>query len=86
MMDHGITRLMASTRSFATTLPEEVARALDRVCREMGLRKNHVVEAALREKIEDLLDTYDLDGAIREATEFHSWRSVKTELKRKRRL
>jgi hypothetical protein len=74
--------IMKTARPFATTLPRELTKALDQVCRSLGLRKNHVVESALREKLEDLLDAHDLDGAIREATGFHSWRSVKRELKR----
>lgn len=76
---------MKATTPFATTLPRQLAQALHEVCRTLGLRKNHVVESALREKLEDLLDAHDLDGAIREATGFHSWKSVKQELKRGRR-
>ncbi len=77
---------MKATTPFATTLPRELARALDEVCRRLGLRKNHVVESALREKVEDLIDAHDLDGALREATAFYDWKSVKRDLKRKRRL
>lgn len=77
---------MKATTAFATTLPRNLAHALDAVCRMLGLRKNHVVEAALREKVEDLIDAHDLDGALREAAVFHDWKSVKRDLKRKRRL
>ena len=77
---------MRPTIAFATTLPRDLSRALNEVCRALGLRKNHVVESALREKLEDLIDAFDLDGAIREATGFHDWKSVKGDLRRKRRL
>lgn len=77
---------MRATTAFATTLPRDLARALNDVCRLLGLRKNHIVESALREKLEDLIDAHDLDGAIREATAFYDWKSVKRDLRRKRRL
>jgi hypothetical protein len=47
----------------------------------LGLRKNHLVEEAIREKIEDLLDSYDLRQAVKETTGFHSWDSVRKELR-----
>lgn len=65
------------TAALATRLPADLTRTLDEVCRRLGLRKNHVLETALREKIEDLLDTVDLREAVREATGFHAWDSVK---------
>jgi metal-responsive CopG/Arc/MetJ family transcriptional regulator len=64
---------------FATKLPADLTRTLDRVCRSLGLRKNFVIETALREKIEDLLDAADLTEAISEATGFHPWEKVKSE-------
>lgn len=66
-----------NTSAFATRLPEDVARTLEDVCRRLGLRKNFVVEAALREKIEDLLDREDLREAVAEETRFHSWNRVR---------
>ena len=65
----------------ATKLPVDLKKDLDTVCKRMGLRKTFVIETALREKLEDLMDTYDLDEAVREASGFHSWESVKKELK-----
>lgn len=50
-----------------------VARQLDRVCESLGLRKNFVIESALREKLEDLLDARELENAIRTAVGFHEW-------------
>jgi len=50
----------------------------------LGLRKNFVVEAALREKLEELLDAEDLRDAVREATGFHPWEAVKKEASRAR--
>lgn len=73
------------TRALATRLPVDLADALDVVCKRAGLRKNFLVEAALREKIEDLLDTADLREAIREATGFFSWEAVKGEARKVKR-
>lgn len=66
---------------FATKLPRELKKRIDEVCALLGMRKNFLVEEALREKIEDLLDAYDLREAMKEATGFHSWESVKKGLK-----
>lgn len=76
---------MAST-AFATKLPADLKRSLDDVCERLGLRKNFVIEAALREKIEGLIDSYDLAESIKSATGFHSWEGVKKELKKKGKL
>ncbi|HAH05653.1 MAG TPA: hypothetical protein DCM05_03860 [Elusimicrobia bacterium] len=65
---------------FATKLPKDLIEQLSDVCAALGLKKNFLVEEALREKIEDLLDSYDLRQAMKEATGFHSWDSVKKEL------
>ncbi len=62
---------------FATKLPRNLKQQLDGVCSLLGLRKNFLVEEAIREKIEDLLDAYDLRQAIKESTGFSSWESVK---------
>jgi len=67
------------THALATKLPLDLTRALDEVCGKLGLRKNHVIETALREKIEDLLDGEDLKSAQREATGFHDWEGVRKE-------
>jgi predicted DNA-binding protein len=74
---------MSKESAFATRLPLDLKEALDRVCEQLGLRKNFVVESALREKLEDLLDQHDLQEATKEATGFHSWESVKREMKKK---
>jgi len=76
---------LMKTQPFATKLPSELIKALDEVCRRLGLRKNFVVEAALREKIEDLLDTKDLRDAVSEATAYHAWEKVRKEAGRVRR-
>ncbi len=75
---------MKNTTAFATRLPIRLARALDVLCKRLGLRKNFVVEAALREKLEELLDAEDLRDAVREATGFHPWEAVKKEASRAR--
>ncbi len=69
---------------FATKLPSDLTAQLDAVCKKLGLRKNFVLETALREKIEDLLDAADLREAMNEATGFHAWEDVKAEQRRKR--
>lgn len=69
--------------AFATKLPADLKNSLDKVCEKLGLRKNFVIEAALREKLEDLMDTYDLQEAIKEASGFHAWGNVKKEMKKK---
>lgn len=76
---------MARAAAFATKLPPSLMATLDQVCQRLGLRKNFVVETALREKLEDLLDTHDLREALQEATGFHSWHAVKKDLKPGRR-
>ena len=74
---------MRQQEAFATKIPKDLKQTLDDVCERLGLRKNFVVESALREKLEDLLDTHDLQGAIKEATGFHAWEMVKKESKSK---
>jgi predicted transcriptional regulator len=63
----------------STRVPADLADALDAVAERTGLRKKFILESALRERIEDLLDTEDLRQAIQEATGFHRWRDVKRE-------
>ena len=75
---------MAHVEAFATKLPSDLKKTLDQVCEKFGLRKNFVVESALREKLDDLLDTYDLQEAVKEASGFHAWETVKQELKKTR--
>lgn len=72
---------MSRGEAFATKLPADLKETLDEVCDKFGLRKNFIVEQALREKLEDILDMYDLQEAIREATGFHDLKDVKKELK-----
>lgn len=71
---------MNRTEVFATKLPKGLKQQIDEVCALMGMRKSFLVEEAIREKIEDLLDAYDLRQAMKEATGFHSWDSIKKKL------
>jgi predicted DNA-binding protein len=73
------------TRTLATKLPLDLADTLDAVCKQLGLQKSLVVEEALREKIEDLLDAEDLREAMNEATGFHAWEEVKAEARKEGR-
>ena len=71
------------TRMLAMRLLAALFEALNAICSRLGLRKNSVVEAAIREKIEDLLDAEELREAIKEAAGFHSWEDVKAEIGKK---
>jgi predicted DNA-binding protein len=72
---------MKKNEVFATKIPGELKRQISMVCDSLGLKKNFVVEEAIREKLEDLMDAHDLHQAVKEATGFHSWDSVKKGLK-----
>jgi predicted DNA-binding protein len=72
---------MTRKEVFATKLPRELKKELDQVCNLLGMRKSFVVEEALRDKLDDLVDAYDLRQAIKEATGFHSWESVKKQIR-----
>lgn len=75
-----------SSRSLSTRIPSDLADQVDELCGRLGLKKSFVVEQALREKIEDLLDAEDLRHDLREATGFYAWEKVKAEARpRKRR-
>lgn len=58
------------TTAVSTRLPEDLAITLDEVCDAMGYKKNRLIEIALREKLEDLLDAQDLNEAVTEETRF----------------
>lgn len=66
---------------FATKLPADLKAQLTAVSERLGLKKNFIVEEALREKLEDLMDAHDLREAIAEATGFHAWSDLKKKLK-----
>jgi predicted DNA-binding protein len=72
---------MKKNEVFATKIPGELKRQISLVCENLGLKKNFVVEEAIREKLEDLMDAHDLHQAVKEATGFHSWSAVKKDLK-----
>ena len=72
---------MKKNEVFATKIPGELKRQISFVCESLGLKKNFVIEEAIREKLEDLLDGHDLREAVKEATGFHSWSKVKKDLK-----
>ena len=77
--------LSMKSQPLATKLPPDLTKALHEVCTRLGLRKNFVIETALREKLEELMDAEDLRQAISESTGFHSWHAVKKESSKKRR-
>ena len=68
---------MKKNEVFATKIPGELKRQISLVCESLGLKKNFVVEEAIREKLEDLMDAHDLREALKEATGFQAWDAVK---------
>lgn len=68
---------MKTRQTFSAKIPSELKKLLDKVCRMAGVKKQFVVEEALREKIDDILDAYDLREAIKSSGEFYSWESIK---------
>ncbi len=64
------------SESFATRLPPDLIKALHETCERFGLRKNFVVEQALREKLEDLVDAFELEEARKSAVSFTAWDEV----------
>jgi predicted transcriptional regulator len=77
---------MSSSQALTTKLPLDLLSALDEVCERLGLRKNFVIEQALREKIEDLLDAHDLEAARSSAVSFTAWDDVEAELRAEGKL
>lgn len=75
-----------ASEPFATRLSPEVKQALTDICRRYGLRKNFVVEQALREKLEDLLDTFELEAARQSATRFLPFEEVVADLRNRGKL
>lgn len=73
--------VLVRNEAFATKIPADLKRKLDEVCRKHGLRKNIVVEQALREKFEDLLDAFALEDARKTSTSFVSLKELKRDLK-----
>jgi predicted transcriptional regulator len=59
------------TAALSTRIPTDLADQLDAVCDRLGYRKTRLIELALREKLEDLLDAQDLRDAAAEETRFH---------------
>lgn len=72
---------MSKSEAFATKLPTDLKDQLDEVCERFGYRKNFIVEQALREKLEDILDAHDLEQAVKEASGFQDWQNVKKQMK-----
>ena len=65
-----------TNEAFATRLPADLINKLHDVCERFGLRKNFVVEHALREKLDDLIDAFELEEARKSAVSFTSWEDV----------
>lgn len=72
---------MSKSTAFATKLPNDLKDQLDEVCERFGYRKNFIVEQALREKLEDILDAHDLERAVKEASGFQDWQGIKKQMK-----
>lgn len=72
---------MAKAETFSAKMSSDLKKLLDEVCKRTGLRKQFVVEEALREKLEDILDSYDLRESIEAAGEFYPWNAVKKQMR-----
>jgi hypothetical protein len=77
---------MAATAALTTQIPLDLMQMLDEICQRYGLHTNLVVEKALREKLEDLIDSHDLEEAQRTDGSFRSWEDVEAELRESKRL
>ena len=73
---------MAKLANLSTRVRMDVKKALVDLCRRRGLKVTAVVEQALREKLEDLEDSLELDDAIRTAEEMIPYRKARRALKR----
>jgi hypothetical protein len=77
---------MAGTTALTAQIPLGLKEMLDQVCAQYGLHTSRVVEEALREKLEDLVDAHDLEEARQTAVGFRSWENVESELKTANKL
>ena len=73
---------MAKLANLSTRVRMDVKKALDDVCRRRGLKVTAVVEQALREKLEDLDDSLELEDAIRSTEGMIPYRKARRGLKR----
>ena len=73
---------MPRLATLSTRIRPETKRALQEVCRRRGLKVTSVVDQALREKLEDLMDGAELDDAIRSGEEMIPYRVARRALKR----
>ena len=53
---------MSMTAALRAQIPLDLKQTLDDLCHRFGLRRNSLIEQALREKIEDLLDSSDIEA------------------------
>ncbi len=77
---------MAATAALTIRIPTDLKQMLEDACERFRLHTNLVVEEALREKLEDLIDAHDLEEARRTATSFRSWDDVEVELRASKKL
>ena len=73
---------MPAMASLSTRIRPETKRALIDVCARRGLKLTAVVDEALREKLEDLADSAELEDAIRSARQMIPYRAARRVLKR----
>lgn len=58
-------------------LPQSLEKQVSEVCDLLGMRKSDLVEEAVREKLEDLLNAYNLRSSLREASGHAPWGILK---------
>jgi hypothetical protein len=58
-------------------LPSELERQLSEVCRLLGMSERTLVADAVREKLDALLDAYNLRSSLRKAAGHAPWDTLK---------
>lgn len=54
---------MTKLQPIVIKIPSNLKKSLDKIIKKFGLSRRFIVETALREKIEDILDSFDLKEA-----------------------
>jgi hypothetical protein len=73
---------MPKLANLSTRIDARVKSALEELCDRRGLKVTAVVEQALRDKLEDLDDSLELEEAIRSPEEMIPYRKARRALRR----
>jgi len=77
---------MESQVTFSVKLPPSVKKGVILFCKKSGFKTSAFVSKALEEKLADMMDSYDLTEAIKNADGFMTLDELKKELKKHKRL